>query len=67
MMMTDARLLSQLIVGIYTALSLNVNRTHVKKMNWVTYLYSLVIDQVYALYTKPNTDEQDHCTISPSR
>ena len=68
-MTKDARLLFQLIVGLYRAFIhiIDVNRTNVKKMKGITHLYCLVIDRVDSVYSKPNTDEHDDGTRSPSR
>jgi hypothetical protein len=52
--------------NVYSAL-IDVNRTHMKTVEWTTHLYCLVIDRVDILYAKPNTDEYNHCTISLPR
>jgi hypothetical protein len=51
--------------NVYSAF-IDVNQTHVKKVEWITHLYCLLVDWVDTVYSKPNTDEYNYCTVSPS-
>jgi hypothetical protein len=58
-----ARPLSQLIVGMYPEHILTSINTR-EKGDVNQYLYCLMVDRVYPVYTNLYTDEHDHRTIS---